>query len=254
MLEKELQNIGLNAKEVKIYLASLELGQATVQHISKKSGINRATAYFIIDGLMSEGLMSSVYKGKKQYFIAADPDKLLILLEKRRSVIEAKENKLKKIMPQLKSINNKKHDMPIVRYYEGKAGIMTMVNEFMKSAKGIVTMAYSVDAVTSVFSKTERSGVREKRINKGIKTKVIYTMKNGKIRSTADGKRYKVPEGKFPISCDIAIYDNKVRISALGERLAGIIIEDREIANSLKAILDLAHEAAKKYDQKFSDK
>ncbi|MDZ4385041.1 MAG: helix-turn-helix domain-containing protein, partial [Candidatus Moranbacteria bacterium] len=76
MLEKDLQEIGLNEKEARVYLSALELGQSTVQDIAKKALVNRATTYFVIESLMKSGLMSSFQKGKKQYFVAADPDRL----------------------------------------------------------------------------------------------------------------------------------------------------------------------------------
>lgn len=41
MLERVLEKFGLSEKEAKIYLATLELGQATVQQIAKKAGLVR---------------------------------------------------------------------------------------------------------------------------------------------------------------------------------------------------------------------
>ena len=64
MFERELVEIGLNEKEAKVYLASLELGQSAVQGISSRSGVNRATTYFIIEGLTAKGLISSFHQGK----------------------------------------------------------------------------------------------------------------------------------------------------------------------------------------------
>ncbi|MBI4708813.1 MAG: hypothetical protein HY764_01255 [Candidatus Portnoybacteria bacterium] len=87
-----------------MYLASLELGQSTVQEIAKKAGINRPTSYFIIDGLIKKGLMSSFHKGKKQYFVAADPDNLEEILEKEKVNIDEKKKVLGKILPQLQSL------------------------------------------------------------------------------------------------------------------------------------------------------
>lgn len=248
MLEQDLIEIGLNEKESKVYLSSMELGQSTIQDIAKKAGVNRATTYFVVEALMKSGLMSSFHKGKKQYFAAADPDRLAEILEQEKKNIEKKKVNLKKLMPQLQSIKTK-HEGPIVRYYEGKEGILAMIEEFIKLAKGTVAMAYSVDALDKVFSKEEREKARNKRIQKKVKTKVIYTYKNGVLENTADGKRRKIPFEKFPITCDIAVYDNKIRIASLGNRLAGIVIEDKEIADSLRAILDLAWEAAEKYQK-----
>ncbi len=241
--------IGLNEKEAKVYLASLELGQSAVQAIANKAGVNRATTYFIIEALMAKGLISSFHQGKKQFFVATDPDRLVDMLEEQEREMKKKSEELKKLIPQLQSINNKHGDRPVVRYYEGKEGILTMIDEFTKAASGVVDMAYSVDALEKVFSKEDRSKARAKRIGRDVKTKVIYTYKDGNLESTIDGERRKVPYEKFPIKSDIAVYGNKIRIASLGDRLTGVVIEDQEIADSIKAILDLAWEAAEKYQK-----
>lgn len=248
MLEKELQEIGLNEKEAKVYLASLELGQSVVQDIAKKAGLNRATAYFIIDSLMKRGLMSSFHQGKKQFFVAADPDKLIDIASQEKQRIEKREGILKKLLPQLQSINNKITDKPVVRYYEGKEGLITVTEEFLKSAGDIAYMIYPVDKVNNLLTQEERDSLRKKRLDKSIKTEVIYTYENGVLQNSADGTRLKIPYDKFPISCDIAIYGDKVRIASLEDKLVGIIIEDKNIAETLKSIFKLAQEAAEKYN------
>lgn len=248
MLEQNLQEIGLNEKEARVYLAALELGQSTVQDISKKSQVNRATAYFVIEALMRHGLMSSVHKGKKQYFMAADPVKLLEIVGTEKEIISKREASIKKILPQLESVNNKVSNKPIVRYYEGKEGILTMLDEYIEYAKGTISMAYSVDELNKVFSEEEKKKARQRRYNKDLRSKVIYTFEAGELeKNTEFSKRRKVPFKDFPIKSDIAVYADKVRIATYGNRLAGIVIDDQEIAGSIKAILDLAWEGAEKY-------
>ena len=75
-LEFKLKEIGMAEKEAKVFLASLELGSSAVQEIAKKADINRATTYVIIEKLMKKGLMSSVEKGKKDFFQTEDPEKI----------------------------------------------------------------------------------------------------------------------------------------------------------------------------------
>lgn len=48
--------------------------------------------------------MSSFHKGKKQYFVAADPDNLEEILEKEKVNIDEKKKVLGKILPQLQSL------------------------------------------------------------------------------------------------------------------------------------------------------
>lgn len=61
MIEK-LKNLGLNEKEARVYLAALELGEASVQEIAQKSGVKRVTAHVAIEKLKTEGLL---YEEKK---------------------------------------------------------------------------------------------------------------------------------------------------------------------------------------------
>jgi len=249
MLEQNLIEIGLNEKEAKVYLAALELGQAVVQDIATKAGVNRATAYFVIEGLMQMGLMSSFHKGKKQFFIAADPDRLIEVLEQEKQMISKREENLKKLLPQLQSLNNKQKDRPVVKYYEGKEGIKTMVEEAFQFTGEEITMAYSVEGVDKIFSEEDKKKWRERRLHSDIKAKAIYTYKTGVLPDIPKSKGRKVPLDKFPITADIAVFGNKIRLASFKNRLVGIIIEDEELANSIKSILDLAWEAAEKYQK-----
>ncbi len=95
-VRRDLQEIGLNEKDAKVYLASLELGQSVVQDIAKKAGVNRAMTYFVIEALMKMGLMSSFHKGKKQFFVATDPDRFSDILQQEKLRVEKNESNLKK--------------------------------------------------------------------------------------------------------------------------------------------------------------
>ncbi|OGF20302.1 hypothetical protein A2Y83_02925 [Candidatus Falkowbacteria bacterium RBG_13_39_14] len=65
MTYKDLIKLGFNEKEAKIYLAALELGETVIQRISKKSGVNRTSAYHVIARLKEKGLMRTITKRKK---------------------------------------------------------------------------------------------------------------------------------------------------------------------------------------------
>ena len=106
MLEKDLQEIGLNEKEAKVYVASLELGQGSAAEIAKKAGINRATAYFVLESLMKIGLVSASNEEKTQLFVPEDPAQLENILEKQKQEIEQRRSKLKDLIEGLSSINS----------------------------------------------------------------------------------------------------------------------------------------------------
>lgn len=244
-------NLGLVEKEAKVYLASLELGKSPVQKIAQKAGINRATTYVIIEGLMKKGLMSSFTEDKKHYFCAESPEKLSLLFREQAMAIQRKQEYLDKILPELRSLKASDKERPTVRYFEGKEGLRAMAEEFyITPQKEPAKMIYSVDLLNSIFTDEERLQLRERRFKKGIKTEVIYNFKSGELKNTSDGKRLKVDEKEFPISCDIALFSNKVRIGSLKNKIVGIIIEDKEMAETLKTLFRLAWVGAQSIKKK----
>ena len=51
LLIKKLVNYGLSDKEARIYLALLELEAATVFEAARQSGVNRSSAYVVLESL-----------------------------------------------------------------------------------------------------------------------------------------------------------------------------------------------------------
>lgn len=249
MLAKELENFGLNEKEAKVYLALLELGQATAQQTAQKAGINRATAYFVINSLITKGLAASFMQEKKQFFIASDPEKLRDVLKNRLAEMEKNKDLLENLLPELKSINNQVKGKPVVKYYEGKEGVKTMVAEVFNVPNETIVLAYSADANKDFFSAQERNEWINIRKKNNIKAKVIYNSEQIVLHLGEGEKAFRVPSNKFPITCDIAVYGNKIRLASLSNRLIGVVIEDEELAKSFRSIMELALEAAEKYKE-----
>ncbi|MGB2791662.1 MAG: helix-turn-helix domain-containing protein [Candidatus Moraniibacteriota bacterium] len=241
MIEKDIQSLGLNEKEAKVYLASLELGQATVQRISMKASIKRPTTYFIIENLMERGLMSSYYQGKKQLFMAEMPERILDLIAKERKELELREEQFKRLLPELQSINNRNKDKPVVKYYEGREGILTMTLEHMKSSRNQeIYNVFSRDIIEQVITSEELKEIRKERLGSKLSTKTIYTREEGDLHGVEDASIVRLSEKDFPVTCDIAFYEDKVRIASFKNRLMGVVIEDKEIAQSFRAVFELA--------------
>ncbi len=67
MLINQLQKIGFSDKEAAVYLASLELGPATILELAKKAKVKRPTVHVLVEGFIKRGLASSFEKGKKRF-------------------------------------------------------------------------------------------------------------------------------------------------------------------------------------------
>ncbi|MBU1705987.1 TrmB family transcriptional regulator, partial [Patescibacteria group bacterium] len=118
-LTRELTHLGLTEKEASVYLAAAELGPSVAQDIAKKAKVNRATTYVMIDMLKTRGLMSSYSKGKKKFFVAESPERLLGMIRLQRQELESREEEFARIMPQLAALYNVEGTKPQVRFLEG---------------------------------------------------------------------------------------------------------------------------------------
>lgn len=246
MLENELQQLGLSDKEAKTYLASLELGSAAVQEIAKKSGLKRPTVYFAIEQLVKKGLMSSFEKGKKTFFAAESPERLISLITLQQKKAQSLEENLRKFLPQLNDIFGLTGERPKIRFLEGKEGLKALQDDFLKTEDKNIENIYPRDDFIKVFSEAERKDYIAKLRKKRIKVRTIYTSKQeaSALVPNPYAERKFVPYEKFPFSADITIYGNKVAIGTFRGKLMGAIIESKEIAETLRLVFNLAWESA----------
>ncbi len=125
MYKKELQKLNFDKKEADVYLALLELGEANIEQIAKKSKIKRTTVYHVIEALKTKGYIEMAKIGKKTLFYAQNPNKIKEKLEEKKLVLD-------KIMPGLLSITNTIDKKPKIRYFEGKEGIREIYKDTLK--------------------------------------------------------------------------------------------------------------------------
>lgn len=119
-LSLELRKLGLKEKEAKIYLAGLELGPSSVLSISKKAGVTRPTTYELIKNLAQKGLYEESKEGKKRYFTAQSPEKILGILRLQKRELEEKEREFIRIISTLEASSAKDGQDPKV--YRGDEG------------------------------------------------------------------------------------------------------------------------------------
>lgn len=238
----QLKSIGLSENEAKVYMAMLELGSATVLEISAKAEVNRPTTYVQIESLKKMGLVSTQTKGKKQLFMAESPEQLEFVIEKERKTIEQKKEELIKLLPELTNLFNISGDKPQVRFFEGKEGILKIQSEFLKTKADFIYGISDFDSVMEIFPDFT-SAYSSKRAKREIPSKLIYTSIKGPFLKESDKdflreSKY-VPKDKLSLGSDITIFGDKIAIMALKGQISGVIIEHKEMANSLRSVFEL---------------
>lgn len=122
-IELELRKLGLSEKEVRIYLAGLELGPSSAQRIAQKADLTRPTAYEIIKKLEEKRLFIEAGKKGKRYFAAQSPERILGLLRTQKREIEEKEREFIRIIATLESSYSKEEK---VKAFKGKEGLKAL--------------------------------------------------------------------------------------------------------------------------------
>lgn len=79
-----LKELGFTEREIKVYLALLELGSSKAGPIAVKSGLPHTKVYDTLDKLIKKGLVSYVVVSKTRYFEATDPKELVHVLDERK--------------------------------------------------------------------------------------------------------------------------------------------------------------------------
>ena len=245
-IEAILQEIGLNKKEAKVYVALLQLGQDTAFHIAGKTGLKRPTIYVVLEHLKGMGLVSSSKSKKAELFSPVEPRKLYNLFKE-------KEAKLNEALPSLEAIYNIPPQKPRVEMFEGLEGVKAVyydVVEYLK--KGDEILFFSTLEHTDYLKESFKLWKRILRQNKNTRAREImrdtaveraFAEEMGRIKD-----RYKIrfiPKELGEIHSDLIIFGNKVAIVSVKTDIYATVIEDEEIANSYRVFYEMAWKSGK---------
>lgn len=240
-LRKTLEQLGFTGNASVVYLTALELGEATISEIAQKAGMPRTSCQTIIRELKQAGLLNFYAKRRRKYWIAENPEKLLIGLKE-------KEAALKEIMPQLQALRHDTGAKPTVKFYSGIAGIKLIFNDIIETKRHFVSLTSLEDALSLMGDEfhdfIERRHKHFLRVSflthRSPETEELKKRDNAELRHT----RF-LPEN-FNLKNANFMYGDKVAIISLNRKMpVGIIIEDADIAKTQVAIFEFiwAHSA-----------
>ncbi|MFA6552554.1 MAG: helix-turn-helix domain-containing protein [Candidatus Paceibacterota bacterium] len=248
MFEKYLQEIGLNDKEAAVYLSLLQVENASVIELSSKTKINRSTVYIVLESLSKKGLVTETSEGKKTHYQAESPERLETYVERQKVILEEQSKRLKDVIPQLKSIQRETGEKPVIKYYDGREGIISLNEDFFSAQKNpnsVVNFIFPGDLMEEIFTLKERQRYH-KVGEKSADSRSIYTYTKEMYSPEDNGERIQIDGKKYPITCDISICDDSVKISILGKKLSGILIKSKDFAETLNSIFNLSFDQLNK--------
>jgi len=244
-----LEQFGLSENEAKVYLACLEAGSAYVSRIASRAGINRTTAYDILEYLVKKGLVSYVGAKKDKQFAPEKPDALIGYLNSRKQNYEKKIESARNILPELQGIYNVMPQKPKVKFYSGIEGIKTIYLDSLNS-KGEILSWLNLENIKLNPESYFINEYPAERAARDIKIKAIVAdCKLARERAKDNKKQNRemriIPKDQMNIMPECYIYDNKVAFMSHKERF-GVMIESKDIAEAQRKLYMLAWERAGK--------
>ena len=233
-IEKKLEQIGLSDKESKMYLSALSLGKAQMSDLSKKSQMNRSTSYSVVNSLRDKGLLTIIIQKKRRFYVPADPEKLADILYRKNELLD-------EVLPILKGLSALPTQKPQISFFEGEDGLVKAFLQDLNS-KGTI-LAMGGEQTFHEIIKHRVPDYVEQRKKKKIFLHMIALdteiMQKEKENSQENFVHFKlISKEKFPLQAFMEIYDDSVAIIST-EKLIAVIIESRDIANTLRIFFNL---------------
>lgn len=236
-----LKTVGLDKKEAELYLALLDLGQANIAQISKKSGIHRPIVYKILPRLEDRGIVARVLKKKRRVYIAESPEKLKQLFDVAAKTFEA-------ALPELMNFYHPKGKRPVIKFFEGQKGIARTFEDIAATLKPD-ELYYRYSSITKPSGITASyipphyySTMKEKRVRALViandalaKNEEQQAVKGRKPSHSQTWKVIPPLLDTFEHNFSEKIYGDRVSFVDYGSNTA-FIIESREFANFQKSI------------------
>ncbi len=239
-----LTEFGLSDAEARIYLALLETGPTLAGPIIKKTGLHRGTAYQVLQRLKEKGLVSSVIKGKKQYFEPVEPERLL-------DVLKEKEEQLQEILPSLNAKLKASKEQQEVKVYYGIKGIRSAMDKILEELNP--NGEYYDFGVSGLFREIMGTywDIWQKRKKKyKIKSFVIFNEelkeKNPKLLQDYFGEARFHPKEYSSITDTMVYKDTVILLIWTAKPPIAVIIKNKDNAESYKNQFKLMWKRAKR--------
>jgi sugar-specific transcriptional regulator TrmB len=241
MINKYLEYIGFSDKEALVYSALLRMDKATVAQLCKETGVPKSTVYLVLETLKKKDLVREIEGGKKDLFCAESPERLRELIADERMKLVEKEKRVEEVIQELNSTEKLPGDKPDVKFFEGKAGIRESIEEFVNAkfySEKVDYGIYSYDLMKKIFSERDIARFDEKRVHDNIHFRAIYSGYEVEIPRSKMQESIKIDQEQFPIQADIGIFNDEVRFHTLGDSVWGVTIKNKEIATTLKSLIE----------------
>ena len=239
-----LLNLGLNGKEIKVFLALLELGNQPASIIAKKAGFPRSSTIFTLDCLAKKGFaIKGASIGQTTYYSPINPTKIKDLLNHKQQRIQNQIAELDKLAPEFKNLVNNFLPQSKICYFEGVEGVCKMIELITENDTPLYFISgHEFHPEIDKYIKNVYTPRRKK-----MKTKcqmIISKTEKAKSYIEASPDVYEwiayAINTKNTLESTIVIYEDKIQFqNCHGDSIGGVLIENQYLAQTMLTVFNL---------------
>ncbi|MFZ2664168.1 MAG: helix-turn-helix domain-containing protein [Patescibacteria group bacterium] len=254
MYKNVLEDSGLKSGEAEIYDLLLQYGDSPASELTSKTNLKRGMIYKFLDDLKKKALVSTYSKNKKTYFRAEHPHKLMQKIEGTLQDFQSQKIALEAILPELAEKYNQKQLRPTVVSYEGIRGIRKVFKDIYAPKDEPVYGCVDVESSEKAVSNEVVKDLIPLRIRNNVKAiSFIGKSRLGEQIHAKDKESLResilLDKRRYPIPAEIDVYEDKVALLSFEKgNFSGILIQNKDIATSLKTIFKLAFRKSEVWD------
>lgn len=245
-----LTTTGISKKAAQVYLAALQAGPTTMTDLARITTLKRSSVYLLIDTLLGRGLITTERRGKKTFYRAEHPQRIL-------QTIRARTREMERVIPELEAMYYDPRGRPRVTVSEGLDAVLAVYEDMYRAMgrKGeilfftdIGSLEQNLPESLDAFVERIRSlppSYRLRELDRESPGAYAYIRRLENVKGKHHVIRLLDPE-LFPYeNTDTLIFENKTVLFSFKKEIFTVIIESQQIADTHRAMFGAAWRAGK---------
>lgn len=243
-----IEYAGLSPLEARLYGALLEIKEGTMTDLAKQADVKRSSGYNSIGRLEMLGLVSRITRGKRTYYSAIHPRRLLQIANLRQKQIE--EN-----LPKMVGAYYGEGEKPKIQMFESIDAVRDIYKEAFDRLKNkeelciftnIGQVIKHFPEVPAAFAKIVGSIAYKSKVRELVRgDDAGYSYAKGIEAKTGHGYEVRLSDKKLLFGDNEQfIFKDKIIYFSLQKSIFVVVIENADLAVTQKAMFDMAWQNA----------
>jgi sugar-specific transcriptional regulator TrmB len=233
-----LRRIGLEDREIEVYLALLALKVAPASRIAKEAKQERSNTYLILKTLTEKGLISEVERGKVMHFVAEDPNRLLGYVQDKEKEFKSLHMLLEGALPVLRGVTKPLTGKPRVTLATGLEAMKQVYRDLLRQE---FVAAFNLQNVYDTFGETIADALFGNSVQLHGRE---FVVDNPAGRRYLKGQACETLESRLlpkgvAFEGDILIFNDTIAMFAYDDEKTVVRIENKNLSALLKAWFEM---------------